>query len=263
MGIALHCMLTVEKLLFMIEALNIYLKQRVNLSERLGTLAILLLFLHPLPAFTFQTCVIAILLFFALVLLRVYDDLMQVNNDAGKPNREYINYTSDLEKLLILNTLIFCVLTMVLDLKMGCLFSGFLVVNHLLYRSFVNKRFGALILPLLKYPLLFCCFQMYVWEANDLPLTMQTLVLTCTALFFAFLTVDLFDEPRTEVHVQLTILSLLVSFSCALVLTPISLSSILIGILFFIISALFYLFKMPYSTYFFLILFTSFKIILL
>ena len=247
----------------MIEALNIYLKQRVNLSERLGTLAILLLFLHPLPAFTFQICVISFLLFFALILLRVYDDLMQVNNDAGKTNREYINYSSDLEKLLLLSTLIFCALTMVLDLKMGCLFSGFLVVNHLLYRSFVNKRFGALILPLLKYPLLFCCFQMYVWEANDLPMAIQTLVFTCTALFFAFFTVDLFDEPTTELHVQRTILSLLVSFSCVLVLTPISLSSVLIGIMFFIISALFYFFKMPYSTYFFLILFTSFKIFLL
>lgn len=247
----------------MIEALNIYLKQRLNLAERLGTLAILLLFLRPLPTFTFQTCVIAILLFFALVMLRVYDDLMQVKNDAEKPKRDYINWTSVLKKLLRISALIFCALTIVLDFKTGCLFVGFIVVNHLLYLSFVNNRFGALIFPLLKYPVLFCCLQMYVWEANGLRLNGQSLLVFGAALFFAFLSVDLFDEPRTRGRIQITWLSLFFSFSCVLFYAPISLNTVLFGGLFFITSALLHLFKVPYSSYFFIILFTTFKLIFL
>lgn len=245
----------------MIEALHIYVKQRLSLAERLGTLAIIVLFLCPLPGFTVQSMGAVIFLFVALIILRLYDDLMQVKNDAGKPNREYINSASDLKKLMLSILLILCALTIFLDLKMGCLFAAFIVVNHIFYLSFVNNSLGALILPLAKYPLLFGFLQLYVWEADGLPTDIHALVVSGVALFFAFLTVDLSDEPRTEGRIQMILLGLVVSFSFVLISSPISIINVLFGALFFIISSLLILFKVPLNTYFFFILFTTFKLI--
>ena len=141
----------------MSNALTTYLRQRIQPLWLIILAIFIFLFSRPAPEFKTGSFISFVLLMVFLLVFRLYDDLMQADNDHGKPDR---SYTDPAERKTLFYYLIcfFCLLLGIafyISNYLALFFFCFITVNHLLYLLFITNKTGAGLLPLLKYPFVF------------------------------------------------------------------------------------------------------------
>jgi len=190
---------TKAPLSFMIETLRIYSAQRFSTLMFFSLAGFLFLFSVPFHAIDLLSLIDVLKVFFMLWVMRLYDDVMQWENDVEFDERIYTHPESRSKLILPL------VLSMALsvsfclsdspDFSMASLWLYFILVNHLLYKALVHRSFWAFILPLLKYPFLFFYISLsYGFNENINYLEYAN----ASGLLLAFVVYDLLDNQSTD-----------------------------------------------------------------
>lgn len=203
----------------MIETLRIYIAQRFP-ALMFFWLALFLFFysvpFHVLNPFSLFN-VFKIL--FMLWSMRLYDDVMQWENDKEFSDRIYTQESSRSKLILpLVLSLTFSVFLCVndsLDYQMAAIWLYFIVVNHVLYKALVHKPFWSFLLPLLKYPVLYFHISFNYVISEELSFNDSS---SATALLLSFVVYDLMDN-REESSFPVLIYGL-VSLSVVLMLIP-------------------------------------------
>ena len=181
----------------MIETLRIYIAQRFSTLMFFSLAIFLFLFSVPLHAFNPLSLIDIVKVFFMLWVMRLYDDVMQWENDFEHVERIYTQSESRSKLILPL------VLSMALsvgfclndspDFSIAALWLYFIIVNHVLYKALVHRSFWAFVLPLIKYPFLF----FYMSFSFNQEITYVEIT-SATALFLSFVVYDLLDNQSTD-----------------------------------------------------------------
>lgn len=196
-----------------------------------------------------------IFLFSALIILRLYDDLMQFKNDKGKLKRNYTDpiARNTLFKTLIIAIGIFLSALSYFDLNFAFYILLFFLFNHLLYKSYINNKIAAAFLPLLKYPVLCIAVQSPHFQNWN-----SELVISSTVLFLSMVTFESLEDPTFPIksnystHLQVIIYVLLYSLN---------LHDFIYFSIFLTVSLIYTHLKLKYFPYVFLFLLIIFKII--
>lgn len=183
----------------MIETLRIYIAQRFSTLMFFSLAIFLFLFSVPLHAFNPLSLIDIVKVFFMLWVMRLYDDVMQWENDVEHVERIYTQSESRSKLILplVLSMALsvgFC-LNDSLDFSSAALWLYFIIVNHVLYKALVHRSFWAFVLPLIKYPFLF--FYMSFSFGFNQEITYIEIT-SATALFLAFVVYDLLDNQSTD-----------------------------------------------------------------
>ena len=244
----------------MIEAISTYSKERLNSAQLIGSAVFLMVL-----SFTSKQVDIAHVPLFGfllpiLVLLRLYDDLMQKEYDAAKPNRAYLRpeYYQKLVKVLVGSSLIFLVVFSLYDPMYSAVILGFVVVNHLLYVLLLRWPIGAWILPLFKYPMLYVCAQCAFWDAMGEDFNLNLLLLSSLSIFLAFIAFDLMDENKVSIYWPLCIQAL--SFGALVFSAMCTMAGFWLCLALFLYAVVYALLKFPAQQYLFLLLLIILKI---
>ena len=184
---------------FMIETLRIYTAQRFSTLMFFSLAVFLFLFSVPFQAINLLSLIDVLKVFFMLWVMRLYDDVMQWENDVEFDERIYTHPESRSKLILPL------VLSMALsvsfclsdspDFSMATMWLYFIIVNHVLYKSLVHRRFWAFVLPLLKYPFLFFYISLSYGFIENVSYIEYA---SASGLFLAFVVYDLLDNQSTD-----------------------------------------------------------------
>jgi len=190
---------TKAPLSFMIETLRIYAAQRFSTLLFFSLAVFLFLFSVPFQAINLLSLIDVLKVFFMLWVMRLYDDVMQWENDVEFDERIYTHPESRSKLFLPL------VLSMALsvsfclsdspDFSMASIWLYFIIVNHVLYKSLVHRGFWAFVLPLLKYPFLFFYISLSYGFIENVSYTEYA---NASGLFLAFVVYDLLDNQSTD-----------------------------------------------------------------
>lgn len=190
---------TKAPLSFMIETLRIYIAQRFSTLMFFGLAVFLFLFSVPFHAINPLSLIDLVKVFFMLWVMRLYDDVMQWENDAEYSERIYTHPES--RSRLILPLVLSLALSVGFclndspDFSMAALWLYFIIVNHVLYKALVHRTFWAFVLPLIKYPFLFFYLSFSFGFNQEITYVEIT---SAVALFFAFVVYDLLDNLATD-----------------------------------------------------------------
>jgi len=244
----------------MIEAIYIYGKQRLNGAQLIGSAVFLMILSFTSKQLDIAHAVLFSFLFPVLVLLRLYDDLMQKEYDAAKPNRTYLKpeYYQKLVKALVVSTLIFLAIFSLYEPVYAAVLGGFVVVNHLVYMLLLRWPLGAWILPLFKYPMLYVCVQCALWDAMGEDIHLNLLLLSSLSIFFAFIAFDLMDENKVSIFWPLGIQAL--SFGALAFSAMCTMADFWLCLALFLYAVVYALLKFPAQQYLFLLLLIILKI---
>lgn len=131
------------------------------------------------------------IVFLVLFQLRLFDDLMQYQNDLHKPNRDYV--IPEIRKSLWIFWLVYSAGLMFLiswlNPSIGWVYFLILITNWVAYQLLLNKWIWKNILPLLKYPVIYLVlFENYVVrnEIFDNLTLVQYRVGTALLIFLGF-----------------------------------------------------------------------------
>ncbi len=224
----------------MIKVLQTYIHQRFS-SALFATFA-LWLFLYAVPFFDMNvmSAVYVMKVFFILWCFRLYDDVMQWQNDANLNDRIYTN--KEFRSKLILPLVISIGFIPLLTANDGPSFEiasawlYFILVNHVLYKVFVNTEYGAFVLPLLKYPVLYLYLVYSSTSVEDFGWELQ---LSLLALFCAMVIYDILDRSNTSIPRSLWVYCMVVFCIVALVVQNLTLISLIAGVAILISSILY------------------------
>ncbi len=183
----------------MIEVLRMYIAQRFSSLMFLGLAVFLFLYSVPFHALHPLSVMDVLKVFVMLWVMRLYDDVMQWENDAEYSERIYTHPESR-SKLIL--PLVLSMATSVCicwsdspDFSMASLWLYFMVVNHVLYKALVHRSFWAFVLPLIKYPFLFFYMTLSYGLKGDISIV---LLGSSLALFIVFVVYDLLDNRDKE-----------------------------------------------------------------
>lgn len=180
------------------KVLLLYLKQRFKPVIFAGLTILLILFSVSKPLEDTQIFVFILPVFILLGLLRLYDDIMNYQTDAGKPNRIYTHYHS--RKLLSIQlaafTFIFLGVLAFITPILAALLMLFLLLNDILYRLFFNIGNWRHYLPLLKYPVIVVL--LYLLTAT--PFSQWTAGCLMVSIFCAFLVFEILNDPTFPIR---------------------------------------------------------------
>lgn len=222
----------------MIETLRIYIEQRFSALKFLGLALFLFFYTVPFHAVNLLSLLQVIKLLFILFALRLYDDVMQWENDSEFSERIYTNEKS--RSKLILPLILSLALSVLIcatdghDFTIALLWLCFLLLNHILYKALVHLSFWSFILPLLKYPVLYFYLSLCYYTTDDF--TVSDL-LNQYALLLSFVVYDLIDvgEKRKIPF----FIYFLVALSIALMLIPnLTLVSLISAVIVLILSVI-------------------------
>lgn len=247
----------------MIEALRIYCKQRLNLAQLMGA-ALFLLVLSLSSTRLDATLLIQFgVLFCVLVLLRLYDDLMQKDYDEAKPNRDYLKpeYYTNLRWIFLISAAVALLIFSLIDLRYGLVLGALFLINHLVYLIFLRWRIGAWVLPLFKYPVLYCCVQCAAWDALGYEIAYENLFYVALSILSAFIAFDVMDENRQSISLRIGLIAL--SFGALTLSHQTAPSDWWIAMTLFLFAVFYAAFNLPYRQYLFLFLLLLLKISLL
>jgi len=190
---------TKAPLLFMIETLRIYSAQRFSTLMFFSLAVFLFLFSVPFHAIDLLSLIDVLKVFFMLWVMRLYDDVMQWENDVEFDERIYTHPESRSKLILPL------VLSMALsvsfclsdspDFSLATMWLYFIIVNHVLYKALVHRSFWAFVLPLLKYPFLFFYISLSYGFIENVSYIEYT---SASGLFLAFVVYDLLDNQTSD-----------------------------------------------------------------
>lgn len=203
----------------MIETLRIYIAQRFPALMFFWLALFLFFYTVPFHALNPFSLFNVFKILFMLWSMRLYDDVMQWENDQEFEDRIYTQETS--RSKLILPLVLSLTLSVVLcvndslDYNMAAIWLYFIVVNHLLYKALVHKPFWSFLLPLLKYPVLYFYISFSYVISEELTFNDSSSAL---ALLLSFVVYDLIDN-REEGSFSILIYGL-VALSVALMLIP-------------------------------------------
>lgn len=183
----------------MIETLRIYIAQRFSALMFLGLALFLFLYSVPFHALHALSLIDVLKVFLMLWVMRLYDDLMQWENDAEFSERIYTNPESRsklfLPLVLSMAISVFICWSDSPDFSMASLWLYFIIVNHVLYKALVHRNFWAFVLPLIKYPFLFFYMSISYGLNQDISVVEFGSGL---ALFLTFVVYDLLDSRSNE-----------------------------------------------------------------
>jgi hypothetical protein len=244
----------------MIEAISIYSKERLKSAQLIGSAVFLMVLSFNSKQLDIAHVVLFCFLLPILVLLRLYDDLMQKEYDAAKPKRAYLRpeYYQKLVKVIVVYTLIFLGIVFLYDPLYAAVLGGFVVFNHLVYVVLLRWPLGAWILPLFKYPLLYACVQCAYWDAMGEDLHVNQLLLSSLSIFLAFIAFDLMDEGKVAIYWPLGIQAL--SFSALVFSAMCTMAGFWLCLALFLYAVVYALLKFPAQQYLFLLLLIILKI---
>ncbi len=248
------------KLRFVSNALTTYLRQRFQ-PPRLIILAIFIfLFSRPAPEFKTGSFISFVLLMGFLLVFRLYDDLMQADNDRGKPDR---NYTDPAERKTLFYYLIcfFCLLSGIafyVSNYLALLFFCFITVNHLLYILCITNKIGAGLLPLLKYPFVFFLLQFSDFSTLTIG---EHIVLPALSLFLAFVAFESMEDKTFPIPSKYSCFWQVFSFILILA-GKLNGLSILTFFLLLSLSLVWHFFKIKAYPYQFLLCFLVFRMLI-
>lgn len=175
--------------------LRIYLKQRLQPLLWLALTLYLVLMSVPKSALGLGTSLVFLGLFWQLLLLRLYDDLMQVKHDLGKTNRNYTHKESRfflfLYLILLLTATIFA--TSFYSFSLAYALMSFWVVNHALYLLYVHNPIFAQLLPLFKYPILSCFVLRYFSGEHAISISMLAII--ALVVWVSIIVFEIIDDP--------------------------------------------------------------------
>jgi hypothetical protein len=183
----------------MIETLRIYIAQRFSSLMFLSLAVFLFLYSVPFHALHPLSLVDVLKVFLMLWVMRLYDDVMQWENDAEFSDRIY-THSESRSKLIL--PLVLSMATSVCiswsdspDFSMASLWLYFIIVNHVLYKALVHRNFWAFVLPLIKYPFLFFYMSISYAISEDVSYVEYSNAIT---LFLVFVIYDLLDNRSAE-----------------------------------------------------------------
>ncbi|MFM1772884.1 MAG: hypothetical protein RLZZ71_2026 [Bacteroidota bacterium] len=214
----------------MIKVLQTYIQQRFS-SGLFATFAIWL-FLYSVPFFDMNvmSALYVMKVFFILWCFRLYDDVMQWKHDAHLSDRIYTS--KELRSKLILPLILSIGFIPLLTANDGPAFEiasawfYFILVNHLLYKVFINTEYGAFLLPLLKYPVLF--LYLVYSSAGEVDFN-WAMLLSALALFCAMFFYDLLDNSSTSGRQSLWAYLIVVFSVVAVAVQNLALISVVFG----------------------------------
>lgn len=204
----------------MIETLRLYIEQRFSALKFLGLALFLFFYSVPFRVLDLFSIVHVVKLLFMLFAMRMYDDVMQWENDSEFTDRIYTHSASRSKLILPLVlslalSVLSCATDGGADFTIAMLWLCFLVLNHILYKALVHLSFWAFLLPLLKYPVIYIYLGACYYSSDDI--TVNDL-LNQQALLFSFIVYDLIDDP-TKKKVPI-IVYFLIALSIAFMLIP-------------------------------------------
>ncbi len=244
----------------MSKVLTTYVQQRIQ-PLRLILLAIFIfLFSGSAPESKVGSFISVVLLIVFLLVFRLYDDLLQANNDRGKPDRSYTEPVT--RKTLFYYLICFCCLLLGIAFFISnylalCLF-GFMTINHLLYLLFITNKTGAGLLPLLKYPFVFMLLQSSDFSALTIG---EHFVFPALALFLAFVAFESMEDKTFPIRIKYSYFLQVFSFILILAGKVNGLST-LIFFLLLSLSLVWNFFNMKGYPYLYLLCFLVFRIII-
>ncbi len=176
-----------------------YFRQRIH-PLIIGGLAVVL-FVYGRPASGIDGVSIAWFAFILafIILFRLYDDLLQVSNDIGKPDRNYTDPASrrTLSFYLIISLVFLHVFASVISWRLALLLFCFVIFNHLLYLLWVTNKIAAGFLPLFKYPFLYLALQLSGPSKENIG---AAIVFPAIALFVAFVAFESMDDESFPIR---------------------------------------------------------------
>jgi hypothetical protein len=214
----------------MIKVLQTYIQQRFS-SGLFATFA-LWLFLYAVPFFDMNvmSVVYVMKVFFILWCFRLYDDVMQWKNDAHLSDRIYTSKEPRGKLILpLVLSLGFIPLLTANDgpaFEIASVWFYFILFNHFLYKVFINTEYGAFVLPLLKYPVLFLYLVYSSTGEVDFNWEMQ---LSALALFCAMFLYDLLDNSNRSIRLSIWVYFIVVFCVIALVVQNLAIVSAVSG----------------------------------
>lgn len=196
-----------------------YIRQRFNPLLFAGLALFLLLLSFPLQALNGISLLLFVVILWLLFILRLFDDVMQSENDQKKPNRNYTE--AAVKKRLGLLVALLMVVTVIgvscFDFFIGLVVAAFFVINGLAYRLLVHKKIYADLLPFVKYPCIFLLMPLLYGGVYhvDLSITFRAL-----ALFFSLLVFESIDDRTFSLPLSIAPLFQAVSFLFLFLLQP-------------------------------------------
>lgn len=141
------------------------------------------------------------IVFMVLFQLRLFDDLMQYQNDLNKPNRDYTipEIRKTLWKFWFVNSAVLIFLISWLNPRIGWVYFLLLFINWLAYKMLLNKWLWKSVLPLLKYPVIYLVlFENYVVrnEISDNQTLVQYRVGTALLILLGFIFLEWISDYR-------------------------------------------------------------------
>lgn len=217
-----------------------YLRQRFPLELFVPFSAYLILFAKGNFLFIPFDAISVILILCFLLTMRLLDDMQSVSADLHKPNRIYTDPRTHrtLNTSLGIATFVLILLTTMVDVKTAGLLLLFIAINYALYLMVQQPGWRTMI-PLLKYPFIAA-------------LITTDIQLSHLALFFAFLTFDILDDPTHHLPRWTSVIMSLIAF--AMILQSTSPERILIAGCMASVGVLITLIRAVYVPYAFLIL---------
>ncbi len=218
------------------------------------------LFSRPAPEFKGSSFLSFVLLMAFLLVFRLYDDLMQADNDRGKPDR---SYTEPVARKILFYYLI-CFFCLLLGLAFyisnypAAFLLCFIAVNHLLYLLFITSKTGAGLLPLLKYPFVFVLLQVSDFSAFTIN---EPTVFPALALFLAFVAFESMEDKTFPIPIKYSYFLQVLSFTLILA-GKVNGLSILTFFLWLALSLVWNFFKMKAYPYLYLLFFLVFRILI-
>ncbi len=248
------------KLRFVSNALTTYLRQRIQLLRLIILALFIFLYSRPAPEFKSGSLISFVLLLVFLLVFRLYDDLMQADNDRGKPAR---SYTDPAQRKTLFYYLIcfFCLLSGIafyVSNYLALFFFCFIAINHLLYLLFIANKTGAGLLPLLKYPFVF-----FLLRCSDFstPTTGEHIVLPALSLFSAFVAFESLEDKTFPIPIKYSWLWQIFSF-IPILAGKVNGLNILAFFLLCSLSLVWNFFNMKFYPYLYLLCFLVFRILI-
>lgn len=248
------------KLRFVSKVLTTYLRQRIQPLWLIALGIFIFLFSRPTPEFKVGSFISFVLLIVFLLVFRLYDDLLQANNDQGKPNR---SYTDPVVRKTLFYYLIcfFCLLLGIafyISNYLASFLFCFITINHLLYLLFITNKTAAGLLPLLKYPFVFILLQFSDFSALTIG---QHLVFPALSLFLSFVAFESMEDKTFPIRIKYSYF--LQVFSFILILAgKVNGLSFLTFFLLLSLSLVWNFLKMKTYPYLYLLCFLVFRIII-
>ena len=192
-----------------------YFRQRIHPLVILGLGVLVFLYSRPVSKLSVASTFCFVFVIAFLLVFRLYDDILQVPNDIGKPDRSYTDSSS--RKTLSIYLIVFLILLLIfacyLSWYLASVLFLFIAFNHVLYLLLVNNKTAAGFLPLVKYPFVYVVLQFSGLSGLSLN---ASFLFPAIALFVAFVAFESMDDRTFPVRAKYSSVLQISSFAIIL-----------------------------------------------